>query len=489
MDRAAVILWTLAAYKAALIGLGIWAQRRTKDEKDFYLGGRRLGAVVAAVSAAASSSSAWTILGVSGSAYAWGLSALWLFPSCVGGFLINWLLLARPLRRASERTGALTATDMIAGFGGGRGERIVRATASAIILGALGLYVSFQFQAAGLAFHRTLGGVSLEACIAIGAAIVLLYTMLGGFWAASLTDTLQGLLMALTAVALPAAALFEVGGFGGLGRAIAECPQPGYASLFGAWEWPAAIGFVAGLFGIALGYPGQPHVVNRLMALADDGPTLRRARRVAIGWAVVVYAGMLLLGLCGRALIPSIENNEALFIELANTLLHPVAAGLVVAALLSAIMSTADSQLLAAASSATHDLNWRRRKLPGAVAESRVVILLLGAGAVAAAIFIDEKIFRGVLFAWGAVGSAIGPPLLVTVFRGPLRSDRLVIAMLLGTGLSIAAYEAALPLQQKALENVLPFAASLAVCLLPGSGNPGPHPAKTISDKPPLRTR
>lgn len=266
MTHEQIVLVTLVAYKIALVIIGLLAQRRTHDGLDFFLGGRQLGPMVAAVSSAASSSSAWTLLGVSGAAYAWGLGALWLFPACVGGFVINWLVLAPGLRRLSHETGAVTVTELLAGPEGRPGRRAIVLIASLIVLLSLGAYVASQFQGAGKAFGETFG-LSLTGSVLIGAAVVVFYTMVGGFWAVSLTDTLQGLLMAATAVVLPIVALVTVGGFGPLIDGLRALPGEDYLSFTRGWPWTTGIGFILGLLGIGLGYPGQPHVVNRYMAM------------------------------------------------------------------------------------------------------------------------------------------------------------------------------------------------------------------------------
>jgi len=410
MNRETAILATLVLYKICLIAIGLIYRKRTRDDIDFYLGGRKLGPLVSALSASASSSSAWTLLGVSGAAYAWGLSALWLFPSCVGGFLLNWYILAPALHRESRRSGALTVTEVLAEGTGPRLQKAISTAASLIILVSLGAYVSSQFQGAGKAFSETFE-VSLTASILIGAGIVVFYTLLGGFWAVSITDTLQGLLMAATAVVLPIAALAAVGPADFL-NALESIREPGYLNLMRHFAPVSAIGFILGLLGIGLGYPGQPHVVNRFMALDDREHSLAKARQYALSWATVVYSGMLVLGLCGRILVPGLADPEVVFITLTNQLFPPVFSGIMIAAVLSSIMSTADSQLLVASSSVTHDLGMERRTTISRLALSRLVVLILSAGAVFAAVFGSREIFSQVLFAWAAMGSAFGPVLL-----------------------------------------------------------------------------
>ena len=186
MTHEQAVLATLVAYTVVLVAIGLLARRRTRDGLDFFLGGRQLGPTVAAISSSASSSSAWTLLGVSGAAYGWGLGALWLFPACVGGFVLNWTVVAPALRRLSHDTGAVTITELLAGPEGRSGRRAIAVVASAVILLSLGAYVASQFQAAGKIFSETFG-LSLTGSILIGAAVVVAYTMLGGFWAVSLT--------------------------------------------------------------------------------------------------------------------------------------------------------------------------------------------------------------------------------------------------------------------------------------------------------------
>jgi sodium/proline symporter len=467
VSHAQIVLLTLVAYKLALVGIGLLAQRRTHDGLDYFLGGRQLGPAVAAISSAASSSSAWTLLGVSGAAYAWGLGALWLFPACVGGFVLNWFVLAPRLRQASHETGALTVTELLAGPAGTPGRRAIVTIASLIVLVSLGAYVASQFQGAGKTFGETFG-MSMTASVLVGAAVVVFYTMVGGFWAVSLTDTLQGLLMAATAIVLPVVALVTVGGPGALLDGLRALPGSDYLSLTRGWPWSAGIGFVLGVLGIGLGYPGQPHVVNRYMAMKLGDGAMRRARAIGIGWAVSVYAGMLLLGFCGRVLYPDLADPEVVMVVAANALLPAVMAGVMIAAVLSAIMSTADSQLLVAASTLTHDLEVGARGRWSLLARSRMVVLLLCIGAVGGALYGSQQIFSRVLFAWAAMGAAFGPLLLVRLWRGPVSAGATMAAMIAGFGLSVAAYSLPAHAWKGAAERVLPFVVAIAIALALG---------------------
>jgi len=464
VNPATAVIISLVAYKITLVVMGLVARSRTRTGADFFLGGRRLGPVIAAVSASASSSSVWTLLGVSGAAYRWGLSAVWIFPACVGGFLLNWHVLAPALRRVSHGSGALTVTEILAGPPGRPLRGVLTVLASLIVLVSMTAYISFQFQGSGKTFSETFD-ISLSTSIVLGGGIVLIYTFLGGFWAVSLTDTLQGLMMAGASILLPLAALYQVGGPGGLRESLVELQLDGYLSLVQNAEKTGGVGFILGLLGIGLGYPGQPHVVNRFMALREGEAVLRRSRRIAILWAVIVYSGMLVLGLCGRVLCEELADHEAVFIRLANDLFHPLLAGLLLAAVLSAIMSTADSQLLVAASSITHDLGLGKNSRMSLLLRSRIIVVALCAGALALALLVDEKIFRGVLFAWTAMGAAFGPLLLVTILRGPVPPLRSLLAMSLGFGLSVAFHS--IPDTRGAIERIVPFLVAFLVILVP----------------------
>ncbi len=455
MDPAIAILVTLIVYKLLLLGIGVVAQRRTKDGADFFLAGHGLSPLVAAISASASSSSGWTLLGVSGWAFKNGLSALWLFPGCVGGFALNWYLVAPRLRRyAATRPEALTVTTLLAGPSNQPGNRTIRATAALIVLFSLMAYVASQFQASGKTFSSAFD-LDATTAILLGSAIVVVYTMIGGFWAVSLTDTLQGLVMAATAILLPVAALIQIGGWDPLWAGLQAVNTPGYLSLTGGAGGAAGIGMVLGFLGIGLGYPGQPHVVNRFMALRDD-TGVRQARRYAMLWAVIVYAGMIQLGLCARILLgEDLGDHEQAFVAVAEQLFPPVVAGVMIAAVLSAIMSTADSQLLVAASAVAHDLDLGGQTAAQTLARSRLVIAGLSVLAVLTALYVSATIFSTVLFAWSAMGSAFGPLLLVTLWRGPVSGRGTLLAMLAGFGLSVIAY--CFAPTKGAIERIVPF--------------------------------
>jgi sodium/proline symporter len=448
MDLRGWAILTIVAYGMVMLVIGAWATRRTRDAADFFLSGRRLGPWVAALAQGATQSSAWTLAGVSGAAFLWGRSAAWIWLSVVSGYVVNWLWIAPRLRRLSAADGSLSLVQLLFG---GAGCRPHRRVASVIILLSFLFYVAAQFEAAGQAFAVTLG-LPVAACIVLGAAVTVAYTLAGGFWAASVTDFLQGMLMLLIAVVLPVAGVAAVGGFGAV-LAAADTPSP---------SAPAAVGgiaFVAGVFGIGLGAFGQPHVANHFMAARDEA-AIRQGGIIAIAWIALILAGMLVAGWAGRALAVPPDNAENVLYAAAQAWLPPAFAGIVAVAVMSAIMSTVDSQLITATSSVTIDVDGR-----SSLARTRVALLGFSLAAVALAIFAPEAIYSRVLFAWNALGAAFGPLVVLAVLgRRPGPAAGLA-GMLAGFGLTIAFY--LLPdAPGDVLERIAPFFIALTIVLL-----------------------
>ena len=454
-----MVLITLIVYLVVLLGIGLWARRRVGDSTDFHLAGRRLGPVVAALSASSSSSSVWTLLGVSGAAWLWGVQAMWLIPAVVSGFFINWFLVAPRLQAASRDNGSVTLVEFLASGCGAREAALLRSIGAVLILFCFSLYVAAQFQGAGTAIAAALPGVGTTAAVVTGAVVVVAYVMLGGFWAASVTDALQGLMMLFVALVLPWFALAAVGGPGELAAGLRGLGDLGLLRLVDQPDLMLAMVFVAGLFGIGLGYPGQPHVVNRFMALRSP-EDIRLARTVALAWAAVIYIGMVVLGWSGRVLMPDIVDHESVLLELSVSLLPALLGGLVTGGVLAAIMSTSDSQLLVAGGAVSHDLRRRRTS----VAEDRIVVLIVGATALALALFVPATIFERVLFAWQVLGNGFGPLLLVLLWIGPVVDRYRTAAMLAGAGLTVLiSFLPSAP--GNAVERLVPFAVAAAIAV------------------------
>ncbi|MEZ6036716.1 MAG: sodium/proline symporter [Planctomycetota bacterium] len=435
MERSTAILIALSTFLVALLAVGWRAQRQTRDADGFYLGGRTLGPWVAALAANASSSSAWSIVGTSGFAYRYGLTALWLLPGCLGGFLLNWFVVAPRLR--DDTGSAITLTDYLAGPPGAVGRQPIVLLASFFTLASLLTYVASQMQAAGSAFaHAFATDPALG--IAIGAGVTVAYTLLGGYLAASVTDTVQGLLMVGVAVLLPIAAVVAAGGPGELWAQIAAIDDATFHSAAGGRDGAAAAAFAIGLIGIGLGYPGQPHAVNKFMGMAKDA-SMTVARTVGLSWAVLLYGGMLVVGWAVRAQWPLGDGlHEQAVYEASAKLLPTLVDGVVIASVLAAIMSTVDSQLLVCASTVTHDLGLARRFPAHMLTIARATVLVIGGGALLAALVLPKNVFDNVLFAWAALGSAFGPLLLVRLWRGPVEPGFAFASMAIGGGAAIA---------------------------------------------------
>ena len=430
MLEAQVVLLTLVTYKVILVLIGLWAQRRVRSEQDFFLAGQQLGPWVAAISYSASAASAWTLLGMSGLAYAIGLSALWVALGAVLGCAISWWLLAPRIMAKAANGQLLSATELIALGTEGRERKLVISLSSAIILFCLMIYVASQFQGAGTTFSTSfeLGNAS---SIALGGTVILVYTLLGGFWAVSVTDTLQGLLMLFTALLLPVAAVTHMGGFNEFRVALEQVSDPHFMHLTGSNLGLTAAGMIAGSLIIGVSSFGQPHLVSRFMALRD-ARALRQGQIIATTWYALVFFGMCVVGFAGRLLLGDLDNNEQVFFSVNAALFPSVLGAVLLAAVLSAIMSTADSMLLVCGTTVAHDLGLNERHQVNALTVSRLVIEVISVLANLVAIYIPATIFDRVLFAWVAIGAALGPVVVCRALGIRLRPGRLAPAIATG---------------------------------------------------------
>ena len=430
------VVWTtLAVYFLTLFAIGAWARQRTRDGDSYFIGGRGLGAFVGSLSYAAGSSSAWTILGVSGIAFSQGISAVWMLPGTLTGHVLAWFWLGRRLNDVAHRNRWVTLNDLVASGVSG-GERTVLLSLAALVVSiSFTFYVAAQFQGAAATFANIMDVGEFQALL-LGAGILLAYTLLGGFWAVSVTDALQAVLMLFAAILLPWFALDAAGGVGGLADGLAAVASPTQLSLTGEHQGLLAAGFLLGMVSVGLGPLGQPHLLNRIMAIRDVGQ-LRTARVVALAWFVIVLGGMFLLGLCGHVLLVAtpVGDSEQIFFAMTNQLLPAVLAGVIIAAVLSAIMSTADSQLLVAASAVSHDLMHSTSLLV-----SRLVVLFVGMLAVLVAYGLPDAIFTRVLFAWNALGAAFGPVVIARLLRWPVRPGAVIGAVGTGFALTVVLY-------------------------------------------------
>ncbi|MEM7081780.1 MAG: sodium/proline symporter [Pseudomonadota bacterium] len=437
ISQTTVILLSLVLYKLLLIGIGLWASRRVQTADDFLLGGRNLGPWVAGLSYAASTSSAWVLLGFSGFAFAYGVSALWMLPGIWGGYVVMWLWFGPRLRGEAEAKRYVTPTEFISANVPPKAQTLIAALAALLITFCFIFYIAAQFDAAANAFMANFA-MSSTASLLLGATIILFYCLLGGFWAASITDTLQGIVMMLAAILVPTIAVIHAGGYGQMITTV-SASNPALLDMSGGHAGFVFVGFVLGLAGIGLGTLGQPHLLARLMAVRGERER-KQGFAIAMTWAVLVYLGMASLALAARSLALEPGNGEQIFYLMAEALLPPLLAGIVIAAILSAVMSTVDSLLLAAAAAIAHDLGLARRLRIGELTLSRVVMAGLVLAAVTLALTLPDTIFNRVLFAWNALGAAFGPVIIARLLgREPAAAAR-VASILTGFSLTVLFY-------------------------------------------------
>ena len=354
----------------------------------------------------------------------------------------------------------LTLTDVLVHGYTGTIKTVIVRVASAITVFTFVFYVAAQFQGADNTFASTFD-LSMMESILIGATIIAIYTLLGGFWAVSVTDTLQGLLMAFTAVLLPIAALVEIGGFGEFLTRLVAVSSPQQLSWTDNNAGLVAVGMIIGSLSISLGAYGQPHMMVRYMAMRSE-KALRQAGVISIVWYFVVYIGMCALGLMGHVLFPVTDNPESVFFLLTEDLFPPVLAGILLAAVLSAVMSTADSQLLVSGSAVAHDLSIGTGSAKHKLLVSRIAIIFLILLSALVAVFLPESIFNRVLVAWIALGAAFGPTLIFRLGGIRLKPSGVLTSIVTGFVAAVTFY--LLPdTPGDILERMAPFALATIV--------------------------
>ena len=304
-------------------------------------------------------------------------------------------------------------------------------------------------------------GMSVSHSVILGAGIIFLYTVLGGFWAVSVTDAIQGFIMAGATLLLPIAAVLALGGPAAFIDTLAQVATADQLSFAGANAGLLAAGLVIGNLSVSVSSFGQPHMLVRFMAL-KDGQRIRQGRHIAAAWYLIVDLGVLIVGLAGLALQMQLDNPENVFFVLTTELFHPLVAGLITAAILSAIMSTADSQLLVSASVGSHDLGFDKRTRFSFLVVSRLCIAALVVFSVLVTLFMPEAIFSRAVFAWVALGASFGPIVLVRAWGRTLPGSVTLVAMVTGFVLAVTFY--LLPdTPGDFMERVVPFVVALGI--------------------------
>ena len=432
----------MIAYVGVLLVIGWRASRRTHGGEDFHLAGRSLGAWTAGISSTASSESGWVTLGAVGMTYTHGISGLWFAPGCLLGYLVNLYIVAPRLRELSEDQGSVTMTDVITRRWGDP-HHVLRITATTIILVCMMGYVGAQMTAAGKAFASSLGlegRTGYLIGVVIGALVITVVTFMGGFRAVAWTDLFQGLLVAIALIALPLFAIARLGGFAALVNGLGAI-DPHLLTVGGNQVGPAMWGFIVGELGIGLGYPGMPHVVTRYMATRSQ-TEIRRLKVIAMLWGIAVFYGAGTVGLVARVMHPTLVDGEQALMVMALELVHPLLAGLLLAAVISAILSTVSSQLLVAASAVSYDIVekvlGRETDDQRSLRLGRWTVVVIGILGILVALSEVRLVFWFVLFAWSGLGAAFAPLVLFAAFDRSISRYGALAGMLTGVGVTVA---------------------------------------------------
>ncbi len=447
------ILISIIVYMIAIIIVGIYYTKKNNNAGDFYLGGRKLGPFVTAMSAEASDMSSYLLMGLPGLAYLSGIcDVFWTIVGLALGTYINWLIVAKRLRRYTAKVNAITIPDFFANRY--RDKKLLKGISALIIIIFFVPYTASGFAACGKLFH-SLFEIDYMTAMIISAIVIIAYTTMGGFLAASTTDFIQSIIMS---IALIIVVLFGVNSVGGMEQVIANVKDlPGFLDLNATFDAATGTSSPYGIIAIistvawGLGYFGMPHILLRFMAIEDENK-IKLSRRVASIWVVIAMAIALLIGIIGFSMsqagvIKHLEGSatETIIVQIAHALsqngfLFALLAGIILAGILASTMSTADSQLLAASSSVTENIMdgvfgvTLSDKTKVIVARCSVIVISIIAMFFAADP--DSNIFTIVSFAWAGFGATFGPIMLFALFWK--RSNRYgAIAGMLSGGIMI----------------------------------------------------
>ena len=480
-----IIIITFLGYLAFMLAIGLHFYKRNESLSDYLLGDRKLNKWVAAMSAQASDMSGWLLLGLPGYAYLQGVEACWIALGLVAGTYLNWRFVALRLRRYTEIAGnAITLPDYFANrFHDPR--RLLRVISALFILLFFLIYTASGFVA-GAKLFESVFGLPYHSALVIGVVVIISYTALGGFMAVSWTDFFQGIIMFFAIIALPFLAIQATGGFAESTAALQRV-DVGYLDLFTNGKGnPLGTIAILSLTAWGMGYFGQPHILARFMAIREPAE-IRPARKIAMTWVVASLACSVFVGLLGRIYLPEMLNaaeSETIFMVLVDKLTHPIVGGILLAAVLAAIMSTADSQLLVTSSALTEDL-YRVIIRPKAADRELVWVsrgTVVGVAVIACAIALkpNSSVLDLVSYAWAGFGAAFGPLVLISLYWKRMTYNG-AVAGIIGGGLTVLVWK---PLESGIFElyEIVPGFAVSALCIVLFSlvGKP---PGKTALDQ------
>ena len=431
-SRNILIIVTIAVYLLAMVLIGLFYSRKNKNTDDFYLGGRKLGPLVTAMSAEASDMSSWLLMGLPGVALVAGLAeATWTALGLGIGTWINWLIVAKRIRTYSQKIDAVTIPEFFSKrFGDDK--NILSLIAGLVIIVFFVPYTASGFNACGTLFS-SLFGVDYFTAMVISAVVIVAYTTLGGFLAASTTDLIQSIVMT---IALVVVVVFGINYAGGWDNVVVNAnSMPGFLELFNTYD-PATQASkpynaltVASTLAWGLGYFGMPHILLRFMAINDKNK-LKTSRRIATIWVFISMAIAILIGVIGSAAVANgsialdAANSQRIIIEISklisqNSAFFAIVAGVIIAGILAATMSTSDSQLLTAASAVSQNIfqEFFHKKLSqkASMIVARCAVIVI---AIVGVIWAKDEgsVFEIVSFAWAGFGASFGPVVLFALF-------------------------------------------------------------------------
>jgi sodium/proline symporter len=425
---------TFVVYFILLLGIGFYFYRKSVSIEDYLLGGRGMGTWVTALSAQASDMSGWLLMGLPGAIYLGGMEKVWIAIGLFFGTVLNWKLVSGRLRVYTQKTDTITLPCFLEQrFGDPTG--LLRIVSAIIILIFFTIYASSGLVATGKLFDSIFDNVNYTQAVIVGGGIIIAYTFLGGFLAVCWTDLFQGMLMVLAVVVVPAAAYCHVGGITAVKEAMAAkgisislIPQGGISPalmLISAMAW-------------GLGYFGQPHILARFMSVKSVRK-LPESMTIAIVWVLVSLGGAVVIGFIGIGMFDNLAGGEEekVFVYMINKVMPLWVAGIMLAAILSAIMSTIDSQLLVSSSALTEDFYQKAIKKDATqkqiILVGRICVIAISIIALVLALNWDETILRIVAYAWGGLGAAFGPVVLFALFSRRTSWQAALRGMVTGT--------------------------------------------------------
>jgi len=407
-------------YLGLMVAIGFKFYSKTTNLSDYILGDRNLGSWLTALSAQASDMSGWLLIGLPGTAYviyAGTSEAIWTAIGLILGTYLNWLLVAKRLRKYTEVSGnSITIPDFFENRFKDT-KHILRIASAVFIVIFFLIYTSSQFSA-GAKLFSTVFGLDYTTGLIIGSVIIVSYTALGGFAAVCWTDAIQGVIMFFALMVVPFMAIMEIGGVGEVATRLAAL-TPESLGIFPMKDGSIDSLLLASGLGWGLGYFGQPHILCRFMAIQSPD-MIRKSRTIAMIWVIITLAAAVTIGVIGKAYMPDLADGETIYMSMIGSMFPDVIAGILLTAILAAIMSTASSQLLVTASSASRDLYALLFKKStsgsGIVWVSRITVVIITLIAIVIALDANNSVFGLVACAWGGFGAAFGPLILFSLF-------------------------------------------------------------------------